>query len=51
MAGEDGIGRSKVVHTERGGKGRKVRGREGRVRALEKGTHTQNKVGGVDSIS
>jgi hypothetical protein len=45
-----GIGISMVVHTERG-KGGKVRGREGRMRALEKGTHTQNKVGGVDSIS
>jgi predicted RNA-binding protein YlqC (UPF0109 family) len=46
-----GIGISMVVHTERG-KGGKVRGREGRViRAVEKGTYTQSKVGGVDSIS
>jgi hypothetical protein len=50
MAGEDwywGINGGSY----REGKGGKVRGREGRVRALEKGTHTWNKVGGVNSIS
>jgi len=40
MAGEDGYWGIKGGSYREGGEGGKVRGREGRMRAVEKGTHT-----------